>query len=785
MNGFANLLAAAAFAALGAMAWPAILNGGFELDANADGAPDSWFRSGGAAWDRSGAESAAGLGAAKAALGHHWAQWMPAAPNQRLAVAARIRSDSPMGFARLGMQWNRGAEQIGFSSSPWLFGSAAYEARYASFLAPPESNFGLLVLRTPSPTYWTWFDEIEVFEESIANPGFELADGPLSEAWALGGEAAVDRSGLHARSGLAAAGIPSGGAIEQRFAVSPEGKNCVLAAWARSEIGSVSLRLGLDWLDEEGRAAAGPRRDVFAGAEWTRLALAFSPPEMAIAARLRVEGLSAATAWLDDFALYWTAVAPNPFSPNGDALHDEAALWFGMPEAHQVTLDILPESSLAPVRRLAERAAFSGGATAIPWDGLTDGGVRAADGAYWARFRFESASLGSLETSHSLALRTDRLYPPPFQALDFPFPFGVWGVEAYRRASSQSASPFPLLAQGGFNLAIAHNPSAPQTDRLIEDADRVGMRALLDSSAVDAEILRAGPFRGLDEERLFEEFETQAARFGASRAFAGRYLRDEPSAEQAPIVGQAARVAALADPARPAFSTLAASGDETARFAAMGLPALLFDAYPLEERSSQTPQAFAAWMAAHKRAAEAARQAAKPLWAFIQTFGAPDFHRRPTAQETRAQAYALLALGARGLLYFLLDSDPFMDGLLDARQRPTALFDAAARLNRETAPLAALLAGAAPSTDTLILERGAEDAIAAPFRDAQNRLWIALASLRTTRPLHVRLRLDGLRAAAVFDEREGEPLPFTQAEDGVRFDWILGPGDGGLARIDE
>ena len=77
---------------------------------------------------------------------------------------------------------------------------------------------------------------------------------------------------------------------------------------------------------------------------------------------------------------------PRYFSPNGDGRADTALMRFRLRESTEVTVDVLRGG--VAVRRLATDLRLErGGPYRFRWDGRTDGGRIAADGAYQLRVR--------------------------------------------------------------------------------------------------------------------------------------------------------------------------------------------------------------------------------------------------------------------------------------------------------------------------------------------------------------------------------------------------------------
>ncbi|MDX6489021.1 MAG: hypothetical protein QOK13_1636 [Gaiellaceae bacterium] len=78
------------------------------------------------------------------------------------------------------------------------------------------------------------------------------------------------------------------------------------------------------------------------------------------------------------------------FSPLCECPQDAAEVQLGLRKADRLTITIVDANGQA-VRQLVERARFSSGRQSFVWNGRTDGGVLAPDGAYWPRVHFARA----------------------------------------------------------------------------------------------------------------------------------------------------------------------------------------------------------------------------------------------------------------------------------------------------------------------------------------------------------------------------------------------------------
>ncbi len=81
----------------------------------------------------------------------------------------------------------------------------------------------------------------------------------------------------------------------------------------------------------------------------------------------------------------------------------------------------------------------------------------------------------------------------------------------------------------------------------------------------------------------------------------------------------------------------------------------------------------------------------RPLWAIIQAFGGDTYWRDPIAKEIRLQAFTAVVSGAKGLFYFLYQSEDWIRGMMDINYQPTPLITEAKEVNKKLKALAPIL----------------------------------------------------------------------------------------------
>lgn len=150
--------------------------------------------------------------------------------------------------------------------------------------------------------------------ETGFNGGFEASvlaeDGtPVPALWGSAGELRLVRDTTTARSGRASARIVGPTDRSGRFHVTPvtgpvRRGRAELSAWLRGH--EATIRVGLAWLDADGRRVGWSWVSVPAGNRWRRAVVRARPPAGAAYAQVVIESRRlTGSAWVDDVAFSW------------------------------------------------------------------------------------------------------------------------------------------------------------------------------------------------------------------------------------------------------------------------------------------------------------------------------------------------------------------------------------------------------------------------------------------------------------------------------------------------
>ncbi len=81
----------------------------------------------------------------------------------------------------------------------------------------------------------------------------------------------------------------------------------------------------------------------------------------------------------------------------------------------------------------------------------------------------------------------------------------------------------------------------------------------------------------------------------------------------------------------------------------------------------------------------------RDIWVFFQAFGGASYWRDPLPNELKLQAFTAIKNGAKGLFYFLYQSEDWVNGLMDIHYEATARMAEAKEINQEVNALAPIL----------------------------------------------------------------------------------------------
>jgi hypothetical protein len=380
------------------------------------------------------------------------------------------------------------------------------------------------------------------------------------------------------------------------------------------------------------------------------------------------------------------------------------------------------------------------------------------------------------------------------------------------RAEREYRAEFADLASEGFNLAVlAIEPLAYGDDAeaviqvVLREAEQSGIRLIIPLEHV--QILLAEQSDELDLAALEEALQSDFFYLlRESPAVLGYVIFDEPVPYDEPgpdgqhvIPEQLGIVRAYMEAQHPEAWILSSWADVNHMEklqAGMHSRILFMDTYPFAE---DTPigDLSDAWprgnaeegsfnlgedQPAYTEYLEMAHRAVPdvPQWVILQAFEPippmhPHYWRMPKPEELRLEVFLALEHGAKGIFYFLYQSEDWVHGLRDARYRPTPLLEEAEQINAKVAAMGPVLLSLQRVDDLSPVSTAGE---AAAFTDPSGKRYVFVVNTDVFEEMPISVTLpDGWMGAT--EAEDVYTIERVVVQDGV-FEISVASGDGRL-----
>jgi hypothetical protein len=312
-------------------------------------------------------------------------------------------------------------------------------------------------------------------------------------------------------------------------------------------------------------------------------------------------------------------------------------------------------------------------------------------------------------------------YEPDF------FPIGVWSVRGDFRpveeflfnvetAAEFHHTSFQNLKSQGFNsVFLSYDPIGYTLDTILDIAEANDMRVISNMQHLHQVISQSND-TGVTSADIIEAIENDSiARLKQSPAVLGYYLYDEPLPGwiDFDVLENARNILTqiTADAPHPILSCWNDEQYMTYIDSYLNLDVLMMDAYPFEDGDAygdvsdfmpsyfydgEDPMPFSDYVNSVR--ANHCDNEERPMWVVLQAFGdmeVPEnggYWRQVYPKEIRLQVYLALMQGAKGIWYFLYESEfPYLLGLLDVSGQPTQRLDEVVAINQEINQISSLL----------------------------------------------------------------------------------------------
>ncbi|HEY3268480.1 MAG TPA: beta-galactosidase [Armatimonadota bacterium] len=474
---------------------------------------------------------------------------------------------------------------------------------------------------------------------------------------------------------------------------------------------------------------------------------------------------------------------PTVFSPNGDGVADRVRLTFIAHDASKPHVRIVAAGGGEVAHPAFQR---SGGLTwRAEWDGRDSAGKPLPEGEYRCEARPTEnseciAAAAPVKLIHAPRLRKAR----PVEGF---FPIGAWfegnptgngspsdlaGAAAYYDAS------FANLADHGINTVAVANAPPGLREMILQTAERRGIRVILEIGELADLVASRADLNERDVRIAVRKVVDRLSRYPALLRY---QIRDEPQGWMVPNWLIVKRALDDADPAHPAFSCFNDVPIMDSIFQQTRVNDAAYDYYPL---SHVTPHGeMERYISKMDDIVAHARQ--RPLWMVVQAFGSTDPvaypSRLPRPQELRLMTWLALSRGAKGVFFFIYQSEQGWTGMVDGKGRPMPIFDEVKRLSAELRREAPSMLSLTPTKPIASAEAGV-DVRSFVDRGGAPHIIVVNRDLDSGRTARVSIRV-ARRPKAVIDIRRGVALATNYADGAVSVEARVEAGGGALLKV--
>ena len=319
-------------------------------------------------------------------------------------------------------------------------------------------------------------------------------------------------------------------------------------------------------------------------------------------------------------------------------------------------------------------------------------------------------------------------------------PFGLKNARAYYEKT------FKDIKAHGIDIVVIPNTPPQYRQTLLSVADEVGVKIVLEivefaRVEFGGELSVHSPYMIQDKELLSKRLKDLIEPLRSHESLLCYQIIDEPPVKLADNFQKVAQVLAELDPAHPAFSCLCRE-KELSRTSRMGTQMIIFDRYPIAEKSKPGDYDFKSWIVLLEQLRGHSRDNDIPYWMVVQTFGYPGRVRMPTEAELRAMTYLSLSRNCKGIFFFLYNSmtqGERLQGLVDTELKSRPLWVSTAKLGEELKQLGPMILEIQPAA--AFASSDAEKIDVQCFADGKGGKYIIVTNLNVLEAVNVQLKV--------------------------------------------
>ena len=244
----------------------------------------------------------------------------------------------------------------------------------------------------------------------------------------------------------------------------------------------------------------------------------------------------------------------------------------------------------------------------------------------------------------------------------------------------------------GINTVFVPNIPEEYLHRFLKAAERYDLRVIPEVARV------TGVIRDKEYGKAREVIQSYINAFDKYKSLYGYYVIDEPMVEDIKGIELVNGIFAELDPKRSVYACLIGHKRAKPIIRSVRLATYLIDIYPLHGIKSmwgRTPEgdlsksgwekgSFGEVVSDYYGEAKGT-----PLWVVVQAFGHPEGFdagkftwREPTLGEIKLQVYEAIANGAKGIIFFVYQTEQNWIGLVDDKGKRTSKFEEVAQVSR-------------------------------------------------------------------------------------------------------
>lgn len=393
--------------------------------------------------------------------------------------------------------------------------------------------------------------------------------------------------------------------------------------------------------------------------------------------------------------------------------------------------------------------------------------------------------------------RNDMITPAAPNRMKDIFPIGIWydgRVEGINCPKPYVDVPFGIenaraYYEKTFKDIKAHNidiiviPNTPPQYRqiLFETADKVGVKIvmeLIESADINfgGRLCIRNPDMIQNEQELYKELSQIIGPISKHKSLFAYQLIDEPPVEFYHNWYLQSRILGELDPMHPSFSAICYEED-LPRTSSMGTQMLVFDHYPITEKSKPGDYDFNRWIALMDKLDYYSKKNNIPYWIVVQAFDKPSVFRHPTEPELRLMTYLSLAHNSKGVFFFLYNSmteDELMTGTVDVELNPQPIWQDVSALAGELQKLSSILPDIKPAQ---LMAKSSQHVDVQSFVDSRGKKYLFISNLDVLNPVTAKVQFEGVSVKHARSLLTKKTFKINFAEDGSSFISVeLSPG---------